>query len=112
MNHQEIAFFVSEATRHGRSLPFSDAVRFFRGFVYTTEGRIPAEAEDVLRASTLRMNECDEQLELIASAQMKIAFPPPLAIQSTPRSAPNIFTEAYREVTTIKPPAKRKGARH
>lgn len=69
MNSPEVTLFLSEATRHGRTLPFSEAISFFRGFVFAAQGGLSPESEDELRATTTQLNICESQLELLASGE-------------------------------------------
>ncbi len=73
MRTEEI-LFVSESLRHARTLPHGEMMRFLRGMCFAT-----SEVEDYQEVRNLysRLNECDEQLELIASGQLRLPLPQP-----------------------------------
>lgn len=69
MNENE-QFFISEAIRHARSLPFGDSLRFLAGFVRALEDRHPAKP--AITVAHGQLSACNAQLDLIQLGQLKL----------------------------------------
>ncbi len=61
-------FFVRESVRLARSLPYSQMLSFLRGMEFS----LPIDEFPEVRQILFDFRECDRQLELIASGQMKL----------------------------------------
>jgi hypothetical protein len=60
---------MAESIRHARTLPYPAMMTFLRGMSFA----VPENGEfDCVRSIYARLHACDEQLELIASGQMKL----------------------------------------
>jgi hypothetical protein len=60
-------FFVTEAVKHARNLSYRDAMNFMRGLLLVCGD---VEEVAVLRRQFQLLQECDQQLELIAAGQL------------------------------------------
>jgi len=63
------AFFLTEAVRHARTLPHPEMMTFLRGMSFATEDDPDFDA---VRSICRNMAQCEDQLELIASGQLKL----------------------------------------
>jgi|GEM_PF-2764959 len=66
-------FFIAEAVRHARSLPFSNAVRFINGMLLSLNAEHGAITD--LRSTLNKMVASDQQLDLLQLGQMKLTLP-------------------------------------
>ena len=70
---QAKSFFIAESVRHAKTLSYPAMMQFLRGMSFA----VSDDADfDSFRALYSRLNECDEQLELIASGQLKLPLNP------------------------------------
>lgn len=67
------AFFVAEAVRHARTLQYPEMMKFLRGMNFAIDAKPDYDAFHKVYQT---LNRCDEQLELIASGQMKLPLHP------------------------------------
>ena len=67
----EVRFFLTESVRYARSLPYVDCLKYLRGLLVTCgDTEEVAEIRELVRL----MDKNDQQLELIASGQLKLGF--------------------------------------
>lgn len=64
-----IAFFISEAISHARSLPLAQAVEFLRGLLQSCSD---SEVTEAIRKVFISLSESDKQLDLIQAQQLKL----------------------------------------
>lgn len=62
-------YFIRESVRHARSLAIPEAITYLRGMLFMT---VDDTALQPVRATLNSLTRCDQQLELIASGQMKL----------------------------------------
>jgi hypothetical protein len=64
-----IQFFLGHALAHGRTLPLGEAIDYFRGLLL-----VAGDQKEVakIRDTFVQLQECDRQLELIQTSQLKM----------------------------------------
>ena len=71
MSASDQNFFIQESVRLARGMNIADARSYLRGLLEITG---EDEATQPVRAAVIHLDESDRQLELIASAQRKLAM--------------------------------------
>ena len=72
--NENTGYFICECVAYARTLPISRSVDFLRGLLLVADPR--ATDLNQVRSALNKMTECDQQLELIASGQIKLALAP------------------------------------
>ena len=70
----EAEFFVTKCIAMSRLLPLGDGIQFLHGMLDVIDG---SPAAPPVRKAYNAMRDCDHQLELIASGQIKLELTPP-----------------------------------
>lgn len=70
MTPEEI--FIRQSIAFARTLPFGDAVTYLRGMLSLCGDH---DMTPAVRDTFVRLSHCDEQLELLASGQLKLSLP-------------------------------------
>jgi hypothetical protein len=76
----EVEFFVRESVRLARSLPYPQMLSYLQGMSVSTSFELFPEVRKIL----FDLRECDRQLELIATGQMKLDLDDTPPVNETP----------------------------
>ena len=78
----DLDFFIRESVQHAKSLPINSSVSFLGGLLNL--GKERKELSEVRRIFN-SLRDCDHQLELIASGQLKLSLQPATATKKGSR---------------------------